>query len=124
MLTTDADPDIDPHKPPVDDYLRKELRDCVAEAPARFLLMMSIGEAGDDFNDPSRPWPPHRNWVVMGTLTIDAVPKDQTENCERLSFNPMLLVAGIEASDDPILRARRCAYEYSRKRRGGNPCPF
>ncbi len=124
MLTTDADPDIDPHKPPVDDYLRKELRDCVAEAPARFLLMMSIGEAGDDFNDPSRPWPPHRNRVVMGTLTIDAVPKDQTENCERLSFNPMLLVAGIEASDDPILRARRCAYEYSRKRRGGNPCPF
>jgi catalase len=110
--------------PPVDKYLQQELRDRIAEAPARFILMMSIGEAGDDFNDPSRPWPPRRVRVVMGTLTIDAVPEDQVENCERLSFNPWRLVPGIEPSDDPILRARRDAYEFSRRRRAGAACPF
>jgi catalase len=50
--------------------------------PVRFILMMALGERGDDFNDPSRSWPPHRTRVVMGTLTIDAVAKDQVEECE------------------------------------------
>src|SRR5271166_467222 len=109
-------------KTPVDKYLQQELCDRLAEAPARFILMMAIGEAGDDFNDPSRPWPPHRVRIAMGTLTIDAIPEDQIANSERLSFNPWRLVPGIEPSGDPILRARRDAYEFSRKRRGG--CPF
>ena len=114
----------DPNAAPVDDYLRQELRDRLAKGPERFILMMSIGEMGDDFNDPSRPWPPRRERVVMGTLTINAVSEDQIANCERLSFNPMLLVKGIEPSDDPILRARCDAYEYSCERRGGTACPF
>ncbi len=117
----------DPSEAPVDNYLPEELRKRVAKDPKdppRFTLMMSIGEAGDDFKDPARPWPPRRVRVAMGTMTIDAVPEDQVANCERLSFNPMRLVDGIEASDDPILRARLGAYEYSRERRGGTACPF
>ncbi len=114
----------DPNATPVDKYLQQELRDRLTEGPARFTLMMSIGEAGDDFSDPSRPWPPHRVRVMMGMLTLDAVPEDQVANCERLSFNPWLLTPGIEPSDDPVLRVRRDAYEISSKRRGGAACPF
>jgi catalase len=115
----------DPHKTPIDQYLQDELRKRVAEAPARFTLMMAIGEAGDDFNDPSRPWPPHRVRVMMGMLTIDHIPEDQVANCERLSFNPGRLIPGIEPSDDPVLRVRRDAYEISRQRRdGAAACPF
>lgn len=118
VLTTD------PKATPVDRYLQNDLHDRLDERPASFSLMMSIGEAGDDFNDPSRPWPPHRVRVMMGTLTLDAVPEDQVANCERLSFNPWLLTKGIEPSDDPVLRVRHKAYEISSKRRGGAPCPF
>jgi len=114
----------DPKATPVDKYLQRELRDRLDGGPARFSLMMSIGEAGDDFNDPSRPWPPHRVQVIMGTLTLDAVPKDQQAHCERSSFNPWLLTNGIEPSDDPVLRVRKEAYEISSKKRGGVPCPF
>jgi catalase len=118
VLTTD------PKATPVDQYLQKALHDRLDEGPACFSLMMSIGEAGDDFNDPSRPWPPHRARVMIGTLTLVAVPEDQVANCERLSFNPWLLTKGIEPSDDPVLRVRHEAYEISSKRRGGAPCPF
>ncbi|MFO1115131.1 MAG: catalase [Beijerinckiaceae bacterium] len=114
----------DPDDPPVDDYLAEELRKRVLYDPPRFLLMMQIGEAGDDLNDPSRPWPPRRPRVIMGALTIDKVPDDQIEFCERLAFNPMRLAPGIKASGDPVLRARKEAYEYSRKLRGGAACPF
>jgi catalase len=114
----------DPSATPADKYLQQELRDRLAEGPARFILMMTIGEAGDDFDDPSRPWSPHRIRLAMGTLTLDAVPDDQVANCELLSFNPWRLAPGIEASDDPVLGARRDAYELSRAQRGAPACPF
>jgi catalase len=115
---------VDPAQVPRDEYLQQELRARVADGPVRFLLMMTIGEAGDDFNDPSRSWPPHRVRVMMGTLTIDSVPTDQIECGEKLSFNPWRLVDGIKPSDDPILRLRHEAYEFSRQRRNGHACPF
>ena len=113
-----------PAAPPVDDYLRQELRDRLAEEPARFSLMMMIGENGDDFNDSTRPWPPHRKRIMMGTLTLDAIPDDQEADCEKLSFNPGLLTDGIEKSDDPVLKVRVETYQVSSEWRVGNPCPF
>ncbi len=114
----------DPNAPPVDDYLHQELRDRLAYWPAQFLLLMTIGEAGDAFDDPTIPWPIRRRRVVMGTLTLTTVADDQVEGCERLSFNPCRLVPGIAMSNDPILAARRDAYEVSRQRRGATACPF
>jgi catalase len=111
--------------PVIDQYLQQDLRNRLAKEPARFTLMMAVGEAGDDFNDPSRPWPPRRVRIMMGTLTLDAVPEDQSANCERLAFNPMRLTKGIEASDDPVLRVREKAYNLSRDSRlKASGCPF
>ncbi|MGB3247183.1 MAG: catalase [Sulfitobacter sp.] len=115
----------DPAAPPVDDYLQPELRGRFAKMEdARFSLMMSIGETGDAFDDPTRPWPPHRIRVMMGTLTLDQVAKDQVADSEKLSFNPCHLTDGIETSDDPVLKIREEAYKFSSKARGGTPCPF
>ena len=55
--------------------------------------------------------------IMMGTLTLDAVPEDQVADCEHLAFNPMHLTEGIEASDDPVLRVREQAYNLSRDSR-------
>jgi catalase len=107
---------------PRDKYLREELENRLRRWPARFMLMMTIGEAGDALDDPTQPWPATRIRVVMGTLTLIKVAEDQAADGERISFNPCRLSPGIEASGDPILHARRCAYEVSRVMRGG--CPF
>jgi len=114
----------DPTKPPFDNYLQAELRERLKQWPARFLLMMTIGETGDALDDSTVPWPARRVRVVMGTLTLTKVAEDQEAAAERISFNPWRLVDGIEPSDDPILHARRDAYEESRKGRGGTACPF
>jgi catalase len=60
----------------------------------------------------------------MGTLTLTNLAADQAAAAEHIAFNPCRFVDGIEASEDPILRARRGAYENSRERRGGTACPF
>ena len=115
----------DPEAAKKDDYLNEELgKRLRPRFPARFMLMMTIGEAGDAFDDPTRPWPAKRARVVMGTLTLTKVAEDQAAASEHISFNPCRLAHGIEASGDPILHARRDAYEASRELRGGVACPL
>jgi len=111
-----------PKAVPHEKYLFDELRDRLQRWPARFMLMMTIGEAGDALDDPTKPWPGTRIRVVMGTLTLTEVAEDQEAAGERISFNPCRLAPGIEVSGDPILEARLGAYEVSREMRGG--CPF
>lgn len=115
---------VPPTAPVRDDYLHQEMRERLARWPAKFLLLMTIGEGGDAFADPTRPWPIKRKRIVVGTLTLTRVAEDQIADCEKISFNPCRLVPGIELSDDPILAARRDAYEVSREWRGGTACPF
>jgi catalase len=107
---------------PRDKYLFKEIDDRLKRWPARFMLMMTIGEEGDALDDCTKPWPGTRMRIAMGTLTLTEVPKDQEAAGEHISFNPCRLAPGIEVSNDPILEARRQAYEVSREMRGG--CPF
>ena len=112
----------DPMEVPHDKYLFNELEERLRRWPARSMLMMTIGEAGDALDDPTKPWPGTRVRVVMGTLTLLKVSEDQEADGERISFNPYRLAPGIEPSEDPILKARLGAYEVSREMRGG--CPF
>ena len=115
----------DTRNPPEDKYLQKDLRKRLAkDRTERFSLIMQIGEAGDDFDNSTRQWPPHRKRVMMGTLTLEHVPDDQEAHSEKLSFNPWHLTPGIDPSGDPVLRIRKDVYAYSSNRRGGIPCPF
>lgn len=136
-----SDPRLSPSDPPGNpldpphDYLRAAMAERLAQAPARFSLMMTLGETGDAFDDCARPWPPHRVRVEMGTLKLERVLNDaeQLEKCELMRFNPWRLTPGIEPSDDPLLRVRRDAYEIGSARRiaargreagPGAACPF
>lgn len=118
--TTDPNPD----DKPCDDYLQGRLRQSLGYWPVQFLLLMTIGETGDAFDDPTTPWLPKRVRVVLGTLTLAEVANDQDADCEKISFNPCRLTPGLELSDDPILAARKDSYEVSRIQRGGTACPF
>ena len=59
----------------------------------------------------------------MGTLFIERLAEERHVDVERLSFNPMRLPPGIEASGDEILRARGEIYQLGCKERGGTGCP-
>ncbi|HEX4982723.1 MAG TPA: catalase [Ilumatobacteraceae bacterium] len=106
------------------DFLSTEMRQRLQVAPARFELKMTIGDDGDAFEDPTKAWPVTRRVVMMGSLYLDRVAEDQELQCERLSYNPMRLIAGIEASDDEILRARGEVYVLAAGERGAIGCPM
>lgn len=68
-------------------------------------------------NDATVVWPETRKQVELGTLTIKNVDVNGPQYEKSTMFNPLALVDGIGASEDPILLARPLAYAVSYSRR-------
>jgi catalase len=99
------------------DWLFDELRERLAREPVRMRLDVRIAGEGDDPDDPSDEWPEDRETVTVGTLEVTAI-DDQAD--DGIVYDPMRLVDGIEASNDPVLRFRPAAYTHSHARRTGS----
>lgn len=89
--------------------------------PLQWDLVAVIGKPGDPIADSTREWPADRERVSLGTVTIDRIEAEGPGTCRDLTFDPLVMPAGIEASDDPILSARSATYAESLARRSGEP---
>jgi catalase len=99
------------------DYLFDEFRARLARGPARWTLSVQIAGPSDDPHDPSDHWPPERERIDAGTLSLTEVVDDPEAGGGPLVFDPGRITDGIELSDDPILRFRPSAYSESVDRR-------
>lgn len=100
-------------------YLFDELPKRLAKGTASYQLSLQLADKGDVLNDPTVVWPETRKQVELGTLVIKTIDADGVKYEKSTMFNPLVLVDGIEASDDPILLARPSAYAVSFGRRLG-----
>ena len=100
-----------------DNFLIDELRMRVSAASAQFRFMLQLAEAGDDLTNPTMKWPASRRVVEAGRLVIDKVEAGAGGACMNITFNPLVLPKGIEASPDPVLAARAVPYAISLGRR-------
>ena len=103
-------------KNPDKNYLFDDLIARVGRGPLKWHLVVTVGQPADPTSDPTIPWPAERERVDVGTLTIDHVAPG---NCPDINFDPLVLPAGIEPSDDPVLSARSATYSQSFTRREG-----
>jgi catalase len=87
--------------------------------PLQWHLMITVGKPGDPTSDPSLPWPPDREQVDAGTVTIEQIESEDTSPTRDINFDPLVLPNGITTSDDTILSARSAAYSQSFTRREG-----
>ena len=97
------------------DALVRQLR----AGPLRWRLVLTVGAAADPTHDATLPWPADRRSVDAGLLTLDSVETDARGNARDVNFDPLVLPAGIEPSDDPLLSARSAVYAASYRRRTG-----
>jgi catalase len=100
-------------------YLFDALIADVHAHPLQWHLIITVGQPGDSTADATIPWPPDRQQVDVGTLTIDQIESEDTSPTRDINFDPLVLPNGITASDDPLLSARSAAYSESFTRREG-----
>ncbi|WP_325556217.1 catalase family peroxidase [Hypericibacter adhaerens] len=100
-------------------YLFEDLIARIGQQPVQFHLVVTIGQPGDPTNDATVAWPPERERIDVGTLSIHAVEGEDVGACRDVNFDPLVLPAGIEPSDDPLLSARSAVYSRSFWRRAG-----
>jgi catalase len=82
-------------------------------------LMLTVGQPGDPTADATEAWPPDRQQIDAGTLTINTIESEATSPTRDINFDPLVLPDGIAPSDDPLLSARSAAYSQSFRRREG-----
>jgi catalase len=102
-------------------YLFDALIASIHSHPLQWHLVVTIGEPGDPTDDATIPWPPDRQQIDVGTLTIDHVESEDTSPVRDINFDPLVLPDGIATSDDPLLSARSAVYSQSFTRREGEP---
>ena len=101
-------------------FLFDEVMARLQQGPQRWHLLITVAEPGDVVNDATVQWPATRHSIDAGTLVIDrADTEDDGGACRDITFDPLILPAGIGPSDDPLLSARSAAYSSSLTRRSG-----
>jgi len=108
--------DLDAAKKPAN-FLIDELGHRLSKGPAKFRLVVQLAAKGDPVNDATAVWPDDRPTVELGVLSVNHPVADNEAAQRALAFDPMRLVDGIDASDDPLLEARSMIYAVSRRRR-------
>lgn len=92
-------------------FLDRSLSDALKQAPARWDMVVSLGEPEDARNNATQPWPAERKTFVAGTLTLSKT--DARETCELINFNPLIMTDGVAPTNDPVLMFRAEAYAAS-----------
>jgi catalase len=104
---------------PDGNYLFDALIARLAHQTLQWHLVVTLGGPGDPTDDATIGWPADREQVDVGTLTIDRVEGEASGPCRDINFDPLVLPAGIEPTDDPLLAARSATYSQSFTRRAG-----
>ncbi|MGN6657009.1 MAG: catalase family peroxidase [Rhodanobacter sp.] len=99
------------------DYLANDLTERLARGPLRWQLQVTLAQPGDPTNDATKTWPDDRRTIDAGTLVLERSEPQASGPCRDINYDPLVLPAGIEASDDPLLPARSAAYADSYLRR-------
>ncbi|MGI2328696.1 catalase family peroxidase [Planococcus sp. YIM B11945] len=95
------------------EYYKADIEDRLAQAPVNFLLNVVFGEEGDPTDDPTQEWPPEREKLTIGRLSV----QQPIPQAEATVFDPTIMTAGIACSEDQILNFRNAAYSISHGRR-------
>jgi catalase len=99
------------------DFLEQEIAARIRGGPLRWTMLVTVANPGDPTADPSRPWPPDRRAVEVGTLIVREIEAERDGPCRDINFDPAVLPSGIRTSDDPFPAARSSAYAKSYDRR-------
>lgn len=99
------------------DFLEKALFERLAEGPAKWDMIVTIGEPTDEQTNPTVLWPEGRKEVKAGTLTITSAVPNAEAGSFKINYDPLVMADGIQPTNDPVLLFRSPSYATSFTRR-------
>jgi catalase len=103
------------------DFLFDEIEQRVESAPVRFRILVQLANEQDIVNDATVHWPENRETVELGSISLTTIAPDNAREQQKIIFDPIPRVDGIEPSDDPLLELRAAIYLLSGRRRRKAP---
>ena len=99
------------------DFLFDELKERVAKGSVTYRIVVQLAKEGDTLDDATVRWPEDRPQLTLGEISLTAIAPDNPTEQQRLIFDPIPRVDGIEASADPLFEPRANVYLLSGRRR-------
>src|SRR5262245_16745145 len=87
-------------------FLFDELEARVAKEPVRFRIHVQLAEDGDVMDDSTVRWPESRQLITFGEISLTAVVPNNAAEQQKIIFDPIPRVDGIEGSVDPLFDPR------------------
>lgn len=101
-------------------FLFDEIKQRVAQGPVKFRVMVQLAAPGDTVDDSTVHWPAEREQVEFGVVELTSLVADDAAEQQKIIFDPIPRVEGIETSGDPLLEPRADLYLLAgRRRRAG-----
>lgn len=94
-------------------FLDEDLIAKTKKGPVRWTMMLTIGEPGDEQNNPTIYWPADRKKIEAGVLTLTSATPQKGADCEKINFDPLVMSDGVAPTADPVLNFRSPAYATS-----------
>jgi catalase len=98
-------------------FLFDEIKERVAKEPVRFHIKVQLAEDGDTVDNATVRWPENRRQLTFGEISLKEVAPNNAAEQQRIIFDPIPRVDGIEASADPLFEPRANVYLMTGRRR-------
>lgn len=98
-------------------FLLDEIQQRVARDGVKFRIAVQLAARDDVTDDATVRWPETREQIALGEITLDGVATNNAGEQQRIIFDPIPRVDGIETSADPLFEPRANVYLLSGRRR-------
>ncbi len=98
-------------------FLFDELSQRLAEDAIKFRIRVRLASDGDALSDSTVVWPDDRDEIDFGTVDLTRRADDSDPELQKIIFDPIPRVDGIDPSDDPLFDVRAAIYLLSGRRR-------
>lgn len=103
------------NQPP--NVLFEDVASRLAKGPMKLRISVQIAGEGDVVDDSTIHWPEDRSEIEFGQVEVNGIVADNAAQQQRIIFDPIPRVDGIESSGDPLLDPRATLYLMSGRRR-------
>ena len=98
-------------------FLDQDIMTKTQTGPVRWDMVLVIGDPADEQTNPTIYWPTDRKEIKAGVLTLTSASPQQGSACEKINFDPLVMIPGIAPTNDPVLLFRSPAYANSYAKR-------